>query len=221
MNLLRFIPAGIGPRLAVLGLAFVIGLRLGNHWATERAIEREQRASVAALEREKQASADRQRENHKQLLAWTKDVERKLKTDAAQKQAADKAAYDVLASGKASSDRALARARSELKTLEVVQQNKLAEVRNDLASQGPSDPGCVLSSGVRNALNSAIASINAHPTIGDTEGQGPRILNGPDTSDTVLTCDELAASVIDILEHDAMLTAWILSFQAWEVEISR
>ncbi len=202
---------------AIIGMAFTLGMYTGNRNATER-----------ALTRELQASADRQRENHRQLLAWTKETERKLKADAEQQRAADKAAYDVLVNGKANSDRiaqqaraALAKARDEQKTLEIVQQNKLAEVRNELANQGPSDPGCVLSSGVRNALNSAIASINAHPVIGDTAPHAPGVPDGAYSSTTVLPCSELAAGVVNILEHDAMLTAWILSFQAWEMEIAR
>jgi hypothetical protein len=195
---------------AIVGMAFTWGLYVGNKWET-----------AAAIEREHQASADRQRENHKQLLAWTKETERKLKADFEQERRADQIAHELyqrtIRGTQAARNAALAALSKERET-----NDGLRKVNEILAADvPPPSTGCVMPSSVRNALNAYIASINNHPTVSGSEGIAPGFSNGPDPTDTVLTCSELASSVTDILEHNAMLTAWILSFQAWEVEIAR
>ncbi len=199
-------PANIIPRLALWGFIFTLGLLVGNRWET-----------AAAIEREHQASADRQRENHQLLIAWTKDVERKLKTEAAQQHAADMAAAESWAKGKANSDAALFRARAQLKTLETAQQQKLAEVRDETKALPPA-PGCVLPPSLRQSLNAAIGSLNNRPDVGYSEAPPTRLPDGTSSTVAPVTCGELVGSMTDILEHDAMLTAWVLSWQRWAYE---
>jgi hypothetical protein len=204
-------------KLAIFVIVFCAGGIVGNNHATQR-----------ALTRELQASADRQRENHKQLLAWKAETESKLKADFEQERRADQIAIELYqrtiqsaAAAKAEAERGLAAITTENLNLKGANDG-LKKVNEILAADVPApSTGCVMPSSVRDALNAYIASINNHPTVTSSEGVTPGVSDGPDTSDSVLTCSELASSVTDILEHNAMLTAWILSFQAWEVEISR
>jgi hypothetical protein len=216
LGLIGNLPHALFIKAAIYALVFTIGLSVGNSWSTK-----------AALVREQQASADRQRENHRQLLEWTKNVERKLKAQAEQQHEADAEAFRVYQAGivaasraKQTAERALATERARALNLKETSDG-LKRVNEILASEMSANPGCVLSSGVRIALNAAIASLNAHPTIGSPEGQAPGVPDGPDSPNSLLTCSDLASSVTDILEHDAMLTGWILSFQAWEVAIGQ
>lgn len=204
------VPHALLIKVAIFVLVGGLGYAWGNHHATER-----------ALQRELQASADRQRENHKQLIAWKVETEAKLKSEWAQERRADQVAHELyqrtIRETEAARNAALSALAKERET-----NNGLRKVNEILATDVPSpSAGCVMPPSVRDAIDAYIASINNHPTVTGSAGITPGLLNGPYPSNTVLTCAELASSVTDILEHNAMLTAWILSFQAWEVEISR
>lgn len=210
LSIFSFIPHGLVTKVALFVLVFSLGAAIGNRHATER-----------ALQRELQASADRQRENHKQLLAWKAETETKLKAEWEQERRADRIAHELyqrtIQETQAARNAALAALSKERETTD-----GLRKVNEILASDVPQpSAGCVMPSSVRNAINDYIASINNHPTVVGPETFAPGVPDGPGPSDTVLTCAELASSVTDILEHNAMLTAWILSFQAWEVEVSK
>jgi hypothetical protein len=214
LGLFGAFPQGLAIKAAAIIIACAVSYGLGNHHATQRAMQKQ-------LIEERQASADRQRENHKQLLAWKAETESKLKADFEQERRADQIAHELyqrtIRETQAARNAALAALSKERET-----NDGLRKVNEILAADVPApSTGCVMPSSVRNALNAYIASINNHPTVSGSEGIAPGVSLGPDPTDTVLTCSELASSVTDILEHNAMLTAWILSFQAWEVEIAR
>ena len=210
LGLAGSIPHALLLKGALIVLLCSISYASGNHHATQR-----------ALTRELQASADRQRENNRIMFEWKTKTEEKLKADFEQERRADQIAHELyqrtIADTAKARNAALAALAKERET-----NDGLRKVNEILAADVPApSTGCVMPSSVRNALNAYIASINNHPTVTSSEGITPGVSDGPDTSDSVLTCSELASSVTDILEHNAMLTAWILSFQAWEVEISR
>ena len=209
MGLLRFVPTGLLTRAAIFGLVFALGLAVGNNWATERAL----------LARE-QIGAERQAKYHGELIQYYAGRMKELRLAREAQDNADRAAYAQMQADKARSDRALAAARAQLKTIETAQQNKLAEVRDDVKALPPT-PGCVLPPSVRQSLNAAIDSLNNRPDVGYSEAPPTRLPDGTSANIAPLTCGELVGSVTDILEHDAMLTAWVLSWQRWAYEALR
>jgi hypothetical protein len=209
MNLLRFIPAGIGPRLAVWGFVFSLGLYFGNSWATERWINQREQAGAVTMAK-----------NHNEMIVFYAGKMKELRLAREQLAEADAAAYAAMAKSKEDTARALALTRAQLKTLETAQQNKLAEVRDDVKALPPT-PGCVLPPSVRQSLNAAIDSLNNRPDVGFAEAPPTRLPDGTSSAVAPVTCAELVGSVTDILEHDAMLTAWVLSWQRWAYEALR
>lgn len=219
----RNVPPAFALKAVAVALVFVLGLTIGNHWATER-----------ALQRELQASADRQRENHKQLLAWKLDEEKKLKADYDQQRNADRIAYNTLQDAKAESDagksaaeRRLALAFADAAKLRMTNDG-LKKVNDMLAAAessarmaagaAASDAGCVMPPGVRQAIDGYIASVNSNPFVGNPLSETTGLPLGPVAPDSVLTCRELAASVIDIIEHDAEQVGLNSSWRVWAEE---
>lgn len=215
----RLFPAGLWMRLMGFALVFTVGLALGNHWATQR-----------ALERELQASADRQRENHQQLIAWYAGKMKELRLAREQQEGADAAAYAILQKGKADAERAAARARASLRAA-LAESQKLKETTDGLkavnemlaAELRPNDPGCVLSSGVRRTLDLASGAVDPADSGDHPEASPPSVPDGSrsTSSDAALTCDELARGYVALSEHGRMLSAWVQSWQAWASEALR
>jgi hypothetical protein len=201
MGLLRFVPTGLLTRVAIYGLVFLLGAAVGNSRATKQ-----------ALQDEAHASANRMRENHLVLFDEFKKRNAEYKAHIEQQQGASNAAYEQMQSAKARSDRSLAVARAQIA--------KLTETKLDVPIPGPT-PGCVLPPSVRQSLNAAIDSLNNRPDVGFAEAPPTRLPDGTSAGVAPLTCGELVGSVTDILEHDAMLTAWVLSWQRWAYEALR
>lgn len=198
-------------KIAVYGLVFALGGAVGNGWATQR-----------ALQRELQASADRQRENHLMLFAAQKEMQAKLRAEAAQQREADKAAYAVLEKGKAEAEQAAQQARASLRVA-LNESQKLKETTDGLKNvadilaaeaRRPVDPGCVLPGRMRLALDYASGASDTAPA-GDTETTAPGVSDGSASAATPLTCTELANGYVELGRHDRLMRAWILSFQAW------
>lgn len=204
-RLLSIMPTGLLTKAAIYALVFVLGAALGNHWATER-----------ALQRELQASADRQRENHQQLIGWYAEKMKELRLAREQQADADAAAYAALQKGRAEAEQAAQRARSSLRT--ALNENQSLKEANDALKAIPRDPGCIMPPGVRQSINNYIASINSAPAIGNPISPSTGMALGPPAADSVLSCRELASSVIDILNHDAAMIAEIMSWRAWSAE---
>lgn len=213
--LAKLFPGAILTRLMVYALVFALGGAVGNSWATKR-----------ALERELQASADRMRENH---LAFFEEFRRRnaeFKARMVQQQAADKAAYAVLEQGKAEAEQSAQRARASLR-IALAESQKLKETTDGLrnvndmlaAEARRPDPPCAVSGRVRLAIDTYIASINAS-IAGSPEAPAAKLPYGQDQAPPV-SCDQLARSVIDILQHDAELVARDQAWASWAREALR
>ena len=210
MSLLRFFPTGILTKFAVFALVFLLGLAYGNSYATK-----------AALQREFDNSARRMASNHEQLITWYAERMKALRLERAKQADADAAAYAMMQRDKARTDRALALARADLQKLSTATQQKLAEVRNETAHDPAPNAGCILPPVLRQSLNGVIDSINSHPNAGYTEADPARLPDGTNSAIAPVTCLELIGSLTDVLEHDAMLTGWVLSWQQWANEALR
>ena len=207
MSLLRFFPTGLLTKLAVYGLVFTIGLSVGNSWATK-----------AALERELQASANRQRENHEQLITWYAEKMKEIRVSREKQADADLSAYSVMEKGKVDAERGKRLAERKLAAImAAIAARPKPKEPTDVAPIVPVSPDCVLPDGVRLALNGYIASINSNAGLAATDpASGP---DGAAAANPPLTCEELAGSVTDILEHDANMIAQVLSWQQWAREV--
>jgi hypothetical protein len=216
LGLFGSIPHKILIKVVVIAAVFAFGYVVGNDHATRAAL----------IERE-QAGADTMRENHQQLIGYYAGAMKELRLFRAQQAEADRAAYEIMERGKAAAVKG--RRETERRLAAVAGENlklkgtadELRRVNEVLASEARPDPGCVLSNGVRNALNSYIASINNHPDIGSPQAFPSGVPDGTDPSLEPLTCEQLAASMTDVLEANGMLTAWVLSFQQWVSEALR
>lgn len=217
IGLLGKVPGALVTRLAIAGLLLSVGIGIGQHWANQ-----------AAIKIVNDVRAEEFRKATWQLAKAQNEFTKRLEQERATQAAADAVAFKVYQDGIRAATNAAKRAENELANLRSDNlklkdtTDGLKKVNEILASEiKPADPGCVLSPGVRVALDDYIASINNHPTVGDSQAAPASLPYGSAAAAPILTCSDLAASVTDILEHDAMLTAWVLSFQAWEVEIAR
>lgn len=196
-------------RLTIYALVFALGGAVGNGWATKR-----------ALERELQASADRQRENHLVLFEEFRRRNAEYKAHIEQQIGADAAAYAVLEKGKADAEAAAKQARASLR-IALGENQKLTEnvddlkVVNSLLAASPPDPGCVLPVGVRQSINGYIARLNSSPAVGGAQAASAGASQSPPGADQILTCRELANSVIDILQTAGGYIARDESWREW------
>lgn len=197
-------------KLVFYVIAFAFGGLIGNFHATKAAL----------IERE-ELGAKTMAKNHEILFTEFKKQNTELKAAVAQARAADTAAYAVMQKGMADAERAgrvAERALNAALAKEKETVDGLRNVNEILASEMRPNPGCVLSPGVRLSLNDYIDSINNRPNAGPPKAASTLLAPGSHSADQPLACADLAASVRDILEHDAMLTAWVLSWQAWSTE---
>lgn len=199
-----------------IGLAFSIGLVIGNYQATQR-----------ALERELDASARRMASNHEYLVGYYGKQMKDLRMAREQNAAADRAAYAILERGRAEAAQSAEQARASLRA--ALNAKQKLEVTNDglrnvnemLATEAranPPDPGCVMPPGVRQSVNDYIARLNASPNIGTPASPATGLPLGPPGANTILACRELAASVIDILQVAGGYIARDASWRAWSAE---
>jgi hypothetical protein len=208
----RLFPAGLWMRLMVYALVFTLGLACGNGWATKR-----------ALERELQASADRQRENHLVLFEEFRRRNAEYKAHIEQQIGADAAAYAMLTKGKAEAERAAQQALASLRIAlsEAMKQKEtndgIRKVNDLLAAEARApDPLCLLDGRVRSILDYA---------SGATDTPGPGIAEAASASIPVaaseegaaaangLTCDQLARGYVDLASWGR--EGWSL-YRAWQ-----
>lgn len=216
LGLLGSIPHMLILRAATYALAFTLGASVGNYHATKAAL----------LERER-TGAETMRKNHEILFAEFAKRNAELKAAIARARDADKAAYAVMAKGKADAEKG--RREAEKRLAAVMGDNlKLKDaadglrmVNELLASEDRPNPGCSMPPLVRNAIDNYIASINNHPDIGNPEAFAPGVSDGANSSLAPLTCGQLTSGMTAVLEHDAMVTALVLSWQQWATEALR
>lgn len=194
-------------KIAIYGLTFLLGGAVGNYHATK-----------AALERELQNSADRQRENHLVLFEEFRRRNAEYKAHIEQQIGADAAAYAMLTKGKAEAERAAQQARASLR-IALGESEKLSEANdglrkvNEILAERPVDPGCILPPSVRQALDAAADADPSH--AGDSEAAASR---GPDdgaAAAQAVTCRELARGYVELGEYGRMMRTWVLAWQAW------
>lgn len=208
--------------IAACGAALFLGLMLGNLHATQRDMA-QQREDLLTY------AADRERAVGEAYAKASAEHAAKIKAAEEENARADKEAHDVYQAGikasanaKATVERILAEERAKAATqaknqtetingLKAVNDVLAAEMRNSPA------PSCILSERVRSALNAAISASNRAPG-GDPEAQATGFPDGTYPGNSPLTCTDLAASMTDVLEHDAMLKAWVFSWQTWAAE---
>lgn len=213
------IPGGVLTKLAIYGLVYVLGMANGQLLENRRLVEKEH-----------QASADRQRENHRQLLAWKAETETKLKSDYEQERRADQIAHELYqrtiraaTAAKSDAERRLAALSADnLKLTETTDGlRKVNEILAIEARASPPDPGCIMAPRVRDLLDTAIERVNrSSATGGDASGPAP-IPVRPYTTPPLLTCRQLQRGILNVLEDYAELQARIVGGTAWEVEIAR
>lgn len=217
MKLLNWIPGAFVTKLAIIGLIYVLGITTGQLWENQRLTEREH-----------QESADRQRENHLVFFAELKRFQQEYKNALAQQRAADTAAYAALEQRLAETAQAAERARASLR-LALGEKEKLQENVDGLknvtvmladAARAP-DPGCVYPPGVRQAIDGFTATINAAPNVGKAYSASTGLPLEPASPVALLTCRELAASVIDVLNVGAQYIARDQSWRTWADEALR
>lgn len=211
--------------IAGVGLAFFFGMAVGNYHATQRALERTAQILL-------DDSARRQAANHIEILKAKKEDEQRLKTEFEQQRNADRLAYNVLAEGKAEAEDAKVRALQALdaeqrrlsaeraKALNLTETNDGLKKVNEILAAEMVPASCVLSARVRRELNE-YANAAPYPAPGDTEAPTAGLLDGTDPGAQALTCEQLSRGYLDLAEHDRMLTAWVLSWQAWAFEALR
>lgn len=198
-------------KLVIYVLVFALGGAVGNYQATKR-----------ALERELQASADRQRENHLVLFEEFKRRNAEYKKHIEQQQDADAAAYAVLSQGKADADRAAKQARASLR-IALGEKQKLEQANDGLrnvsemlaAEARRPDPPCQLGPELLNPLNDFVARLNRSPNVGNTPADATAVPVGSAGADTPLACSDLADSVIDILQVAGGYIARDASWREW------
>lgn len=223
LSMLRAVPHGAAVKLATYALAFVLGLWLGNHWATREAMEA-QRAELLRYAAEREAAvgeayAMAQREFQDRLNAA---AERERKADAVAHEVYQ-AGIRASAKGKADVERKLAAEFSKASKMKEANDG-LLKVNEMLASEMAAlsaDPGCIMPAGVRQTLNAYIARANNRAGIGGPEAEAAGLLIGPDRPDSLLACTDLAASLIDVINHDATMISRSQAWKAWATEALR
>lgn len=204
--------------IGFVAVAFFAGAALGNFYATQRAVGA---ATTATLN----YAAQREAAVGKALIDAQKQFKARVEREREQEQQAQQTAYNLFqdgmeeaAEGRATAERKLSAEFEKTKQL-TENRDALLMVNKMLAEEFPvPEPprGCVFSSGVRNAINAYIESINNRSAVGDSPPTGSSVPDGSNSASAVLECERLAYFVTEILEHDALLTAWLLSFQEWE-----
>lgn len=182
MKLLSWIPGGLVTKLAIVGLIYMLGIATGQLWENQR-----------LQERERQESADRQRENHLQLVAWYRDQMKELRLAREQQEGAEASARVILERGKADADQAAQQARASLR-LALSEAAKLRENVdglknvNGMLADAAREPRlvCLPDDSVRRAINSHIARINASPAIGNPQATATGGTASPDPADTAM-----------------------------------
>jgi hypothetical protein len=212
------LPHGLLLKAASYGLVFMLGMAVANSWATRTALEV---AEDRAAKREAAVGGA--------LIIQQREYKARLEEERAQEQRAQTVAYDLFQQGMEEAQKARAETERRL-ALEFARSKQFAEnidglkeVNKMLAEEFtiPEPPsGCMLSVGVRRAIDAAIDRNNS-AAARNSEADAARLLDGPDSPAQLLTCEQLAYGVTDILEHDAMLAAWVLSWQAWAKEALR
>jgi len=206
-------------KIAVYGLIFALGGAMGSAWTTQRAMDRREREGN-----------QRMVEYHGQIVTYYAERMKEIRRAREQQTAADKAAYAVLEQGKAQSDQAADRARASLRIalgekqkLEMTNEGlkAVAEIQATEARKRPPDPGCSMPPGVRQSIDTYIASLNASPNVGGPEASAPGASSRSAGEDPPLTCVELADSVIDILQVAGGYISRDASWRSWVSEALR
>lgn len=211
------VPTVLFLKLAVIGLLMAFAYGVGNLHATDRLLR----------ERE-ELGARTQAKNHEALILWYRDRMKEIRLDQEKQKAADVAAYATLSEGKAESDRQATEARTALNRA-LGANSKLTETNDGLKAVAEIQatearkpaPGCIMPPGVRQSINDYIARINAAPTVGAARSPATGLPLEPPGSDTVLTCRQLAGSVIDILQTAADYVAHDMAWRTWANEALR
>lgn len=213
---LASIPQSLIMRVATHALCIFIGMAIANSWATR-----------AALEVQADAASKREADVGAALIEQRKADNARLQKAHDDEMRAANAAYAVLEKGmeeaEESADRARAQLAAEFKKNEQLAENvdDLKMVNKMLAEEftvPEPTSGCNMPVGVRRAIDSYIASINNRPAFGGAEAPSAGVPFSPNPTDQILTCVQLADGLIETLDHDAMLTAWLLSWQQWARE---
>lgn len=204
------LPSMLFLKFAIVGLLMAVSYGAGNLHTTERLLREREETGARTMAK-----------NHKEIIAWYAGKMKELRLARDQEAKADAAAYETMQKSNARAVRALAIARADLQKLATTTQQKLAEVRNETANDPAPSAGCILPPSLRQSLNGVIDSINSHPNAGYSEANPARLPDGTDSAIAPVTCLELIGSLTDVLEHDAMLTGWVLSFQQWVSEALR
>ena len=206
------VPHSLVLKAAIVGLAFTIGLGLGNHWATRGALER-QRVDLLRY------AADREAAVGEAYAKAATEHNKKLAEERERAAKADEASHTVYQAGLVAAARARANAERVLES-ERANLTKLTETNdglrkvNELLVAMPADPGCVLSYRVRLALDAA-SGATPDSDAGDPAPGPASGIDGSAAAASPITCQQLASGYAALGEHDRLMRAWVMAWQAW------
>src|SRR5262245_41916602 len=215
LSLLQSVPHGFVLRAASYLLAFALGLGLGNYHATQRAL-RDQATLLTKLAADREAAlAEGYATAQADYAARVAEVQRREAEAARVAHQTYQAGIVAAAKARQAALAALDKERTDKhKAMETA--DGLARVNEILANQKPSAPGCVLSAGVRTAINDYIAASNRDLAARAAEAGVAGVLDGAPRPDPIpISCDDVARGITALVEHDAGSMLRALADEVW------